>query len=590
MFTGIIESIGNIRALTPKGGDVRVYVDTGKLVLSDVKLGDSIAINGVCLTAVELPGNGFMADVSRETLDCTAFNDLKTGSRVNLEKALTPTTRLGGHLVSGHVDGVGEVIFREENARAIEFRIRAPKALAKYIAHKGSITVDGTSLTVNSVNGAEFSLTIIPHTLTETIMGDYRPGRRVNLEVDLLARYLERLLLGDKPPSRPRAAPSAKVFWPPTATSNPDLRGCRVALNSIEELVEDIRQGKMVILMDDEDRENEGDLIMAAECCKAEHINFMARFARGLICMPMTRERCELLKLPLMAPRNGSGFGTKFTVSIEAATGVTTGISAADRARTVQAAAAKDAKAEDIVSPGHIFPLMAQAGGTLARAGHTEAACDLARMAGFEPSGVICEVMNDDGTMSRRAELEKFAAEHNIKIGTIADLIHYRMIHERTVQRIAEQPLDSELGQFNLVTYRDSVEGDVHMALTLGKICADEPTLVRVHNMDPLRDLLMVKQPGRWSLRAAMSAVAEAGSGVVLLLGHPLDGDVLLAHIRETADALPAKKPTTYSIVGAGSQILRDLGVRKMRLMSSPMKFNAISGFDLEVVEYVPSE
>ena len=198
MFTGIIESIGSIRALTPKGGDIRVSIDTGKLDLSDVKLGDSIAINGVCLTAVELPGNGFAADVSRETLDCTAFNDLKSGSRVNLEKALTPTTRLGGHLVSGHVDGVGEVISREENARAIEFVIRAPKELAKYIAHKGSITVDGTSLTVNSVNGAEFSLTIIPHTLSETIMGDYRPGRRVNLEVDLLARYLERLLLGDK--------------------------------------------------------------------------------------------------------------------------------------------------------------------------------------------------------------------------------------------------------------------------------------------------------------------------------------------------------------------------------------------------------
>ncbi len=257
-----------------------------------------------------------------------------------------------------------------------------------------------------------------------------------------------------------------------------------MALNSIEELVEDIRQGKMVILMDDEDRENEGDIIMAAECCQPEHINFMAKHARGLICMPMTRERCETLKLPLMAPRNGSGFGTKFTVSIEAAEGVTTGISAADRARTVQAAAAKDAKAEDIVSPGHIFPLMAQPGGTLARAGHTEAACDLARMAGFEPSGVICEVMNDDGTMSRRAELEVFAAEHGLKIGTIADLIHYRMIHERTVQRVSEQSVESELGEFNLVTYRDAVEGDVHMALTLGKICAEEPTLVRVHNMD----------------------------------------------------------------------------------------------------------
>ncbi|MBF7144022.1 MULTISPECIES: riboflavin synthase [Pseudomonas] len=198
MFTGIIESIGSIRALTPKGGDVRVHVHTGKLDLGDVKLGDSIAVNGVCLTAVELPGDGFWADVSRETLDCTAFNDLKAGSPVNLEKALTPSSRLGGHLVSGHVDGVGEVVARSDNARAVQFTVRAPKELAKYIAHKGSITVDGTSLTVNAVNGAEFELTIVPHTLAETVMADYRPGRRVNLEVDLLARYLERLLLGDK--------------------------------------------------------------------------------------------------------------------------------------------------------------------------------------------------------------------------------------------------------------------------------------------------------------------------------------------------------------------------------------------------------
>ncbi|MEX6503465.1 bifunctional 3,4-dihydroxy-2-butanone-4-phosphate synthase/GTP cyclohydrolase II [Pseudomonas zhanjiangensis] len=364
-----------------------------------------------------------------------------------------------------------------------------------------------------------------------------------------------------------------------------------MALNSIEELIEDIRAGKMVILMDDEDRENEGDLIIASECVTAEHINFMARFARGLICMPMTRERCELLKLPLMAPRNGSGFGTKFTVSIEAAEGVTTGISAADRARTVQAAAAKNAKADDIVSPGHIFPLMAQPGGVLARAGHTEAACDLARMGGFEPSGVICEIMNDDGTMARRPELEEFAAEHGIKIGTIADLIHYRLIHERTVERVSETLLDTELGQFNLVNYRDAVEGDVHMALTLGSICAEQPTLVRVHNMDPLRDLFMVKQEGRWSLRAAMAEVAKAGSGVVLLLGNPLTGPDLLAHLeRQLGHEQKAVNPTTYSTVGAGSQILRDLGVRKMRLMSSPMKFNAISGFDLEVVEYLPSE
>ncbi|ASL27988.1 bifunctional 3,4-dihydroxy-2-butanone-4-phosphate synthase/GTP cyclohydrolase II [Azotobacter chroococcum] len=359
-----------------------------------------------------------------------------------------------------------------------------------------------------------------------------------------------------------------------------------MALNSIDELIEDIRQGKMVILMDDEDRENEGDLIMAAECVQAEHINFMAKYARGLICMPMTRERCETLKLPLMAPRNGSGFGTKFTVSIEAAEGVTTGISAADRARTVQVAAAKNAQADDIVSPGHIFPLMAQPGGVLARAGHTEAACDLARMAGFEPSGVICEIMNDDGSMARRPELEVFAEQHGIKIGTIADLIHYRLIHERTIQRIAEQELDSELGRFHLVSYRDAVEGDVHMALIMGEIHADEPTLVRVHNMDPLRDLLMVRQPGRWSLRAAMAEVARAGRGVVLLLGHPLEANEVLTLLREGTP----KSPNTYSTVGAGSQILRDLGVRKMRLMSAPMKFNAISGFDLEVVEYLPAE
>ncbi|MDZ7887838.1 MAG: riboflavin synthase [Pseudomonas sp. PGPPP3] len=211
MFTGIIEAIGTIRALSPKGGDVRVYVETGKLDLGDVKLGDSIAVNGVCLTAVELPGNGFWADVSRETLACSAFIDLKIGSKVNLEKALTPTSRLGGHLVSGHVDGVGEVISREDNARAVQFKIRAPRELAKYIALKGSITVDGTSLTVNGVNGAEFELTIVPHTLGETVMADYHAGRQVNLEVDLLARYLERLLLGDKA-AEPKASGLTEGF------------------------------------------------------------------------------------------------------------------------------------------------------------------------------------------------------------------------------------------------------------------------------------------------------------------------------------------------------------------------------------------
>lgn len=363
-----------------------------------------------------------------------------------------------------------------------------------------------------------------------------------------------------------------------------------MALHKPEEIIEDIRQGKMVILMDDEDRENEGDIIIVSEFVTAEHINFMIKHARGLVCMPMTRERCETLELPLMAQRNGSGFGTNFTVSIEAAEGVSTGISAEDRARTVQAAVAKDAVAADIVSPGHIFPLMAHPGGVLARAGHTEAACDLARLAGCEPSGVICEIINDDGSMARRPELEVFAEQHGLKIGTIADLIHYRLIHERTVSRVSEQPLDSELGQFNMVTYRDSVDGDVHLAITLGEFEADEPVLVRVHNMDPLRDLLLLKQSERWSLRAAMAEVAKAGKGVVLLLGNAVTGSELLNQIElqlNPEETRKPKAPGTYSIVGAGSQILRDLGVRKMRLMSKPMRFNAISGFDLEVVEYI---
>lgn len=362
-------------------------------------------------------------------------------------------------------------------------------------------------------------------------------------------------------------------------------------LNTVEELIEDIRQGKMVILMDDEGRENEGDLIIAAECVGTEDINFMAKHARGLICMPMGRDRSERLGLSLMVPRNHnrSGFGTKFTVSIEAASGITTGISAADRARTVQVAAAKDAGPDDIVSPGHIFPLISQSGGVLARAGHTEAATDLARMAGFDQAAVICEVMNDDGTMARRPELEVFAVEHGIRIGTIADLIHYRLIHDRTVERIDQRTLDTELGRFQLITYRDLVEGDTHLALIQGDIQSVQPTLVRVHNMDPLSDLLQVRQSGRWSLRQAMSRVNAEGCGVVLLLGNSLDDEVLLSSLKEPKGVQPSQQ-VTYSTVGAGSQILRDLGVGKMRLLSQPARFNAISGFNLEVVEYIAPE
>lgn len=372
-----------------------------------------------------------------------------------------------------------------------------------------------------------------------------------------------------------------------------------MALNNIEEILQDIRQGRMVILMDDEDRENEGDVIMAAECVQAEHITFMATEARGLICMPMARERCERLNLPLMVQRNSSGFGTKFTVSIEAAKGVTTGISAGDRARTVQVAATRGAQADDIVSPGHIFPLMAQPGGVLSRAGHTEAACDLATMAGFESAGVICEVMNDDGTMARRPQLEAFAEQHGLKIGTIADLIHYRTMNERTVECVDHYEMETEYGVFRLHTYRDSIQGETHLALTMGEVDPETPTLVRVHITDTLRDLLHARYPGspRWPLHEAMRKVAAEGAGVIVLLNNGQDSYALEERIRGFFEARSQGGQGTseasgssgvYLTVGTGSQILRDLGVSRMRLMSAPIKFSGISGFDLEVVEYLP--
>ncbi|MBA4503365.1 bifunctional 3,4-dihydroxy-2-butanone-4-phosphate synthase/GTP cyclohydrolase II [Marinobacterium marinum] len=369
-------------------------------------------------------------------------------------------------------------------------------------------------------------------------------------------------------------------------------------LNTTEELIEDIRQGKMVILMDDEDRENEGDLVIAAQCVRPEDINFMITHARGLVCLTLTRERCEQLKLPLMVQSNGAAFSTNFTLSIEAAKGVTTGISAADRAVTVHAAVKADAVPEDIVQPGHIFPLMAQPGGVLSRAGHTEAGCDVARLAGLMPASVIVEIINEDGSMARRPDLEKFAARHGIKIGTIADLIHYRTLNEHTVTRQEEGTLPTEYGEFRYVTFRDEIQGCTHLALIKGEVTSDDATLVRVHvRNEVLRDVVGVR-PGdkmKWTMRRALKRVAEEGQGVVLLLdsGRRVDlGDAIdsLLNKDRTPSKVNVSASGAYLTVGTGSQILRDLGVRKMRLLSSPMKFNAISGFDLEIEEYIPYE
>jgi len=373
-----------------------------------------------------------------------------------------------------------------------------------------------------------------------------------------------------------------------------------MALNSTEEIIEDLRQGKMVIVMDDEDRENEGDLVMASEMVTPEAINFMARYGRGLICMTMTREHCRQLRLPLMVTTDNQLESTNFTVSIEAAEGVTTGISAADRATTVLAAVADEAQPQDLVQPGHIFPLMAQPGGVLVRAGHTEAGCDLARLAGLKASSVIVEILNEDGTMARRPDLEVFAREHDLKIGTIADLIQYRIKNEKTVELVSDCQLPTVHGDFRLAAFQDVVSNDIHLALVKGEISPDDPTLVRVHVQNSLCDLFETTRECGWPLRAAMDRVASEGQGVIVVLRNYDTARDIVNRIeefkhgsqveRKSTSVKSSKNDDDLRTIGVGAQILTELGVRKMRVMSAPKHLHALAGFDLEVTEFVNTE
>ena len=365
-------------------------------------------------------------------------------------------------------------------------------------------------------------------------------------------------------------------------------------LNSTEEIIEDIRQGKMVVIMDDEDRENEGDLLMAATAVDADDVNFMARYGRGLICLTLTQSRCQQLNLPLMIHGTDVLESTNFTISIEAAEGVTTGISAADRAVTIAAAVKPDATAKDLVQPGHIFPLMAQPGGVLTRAGHTEAGCDLAALAGLDPSAMIVEILNEDGTMARRPDLETFAKEHDLKIGTIEDLISYRLKNEKTVERIAECDFPSEYGNFQLIAYKNSLDGLMHYALLSADDGIDPnlPVAVRVHMKNALTDALGLQDSKSWPLQDALKQVARAKQGVVVVLSLP-DEDVSILQwmsarsksaLKET---VKTKQPTDIRTDGVGAQILVDLGVKKMQLMTAPKVIHGLAGFGLEVVDYI---
>jgi 3,4-dihydroxy 2-butanone 4-phosphate synthase/GTP cyclohydrolase II len=366
-----------------------------------------------------------------------------------------------------------------------------------------------------------------------------------------------------------------------------------VGISPVEDIVADMKAGRIVILVDEEDRENEGDLVLASDHVTPEAINFMARFGRGLICLTLTRDRCEYLKLPPMAARNGTVYSTAFTVSIEAAEGVTTGISAADRARTIQVAVAKATQPSDLVQPGHVFPLQAVDGGVLMRAGHTEAGCDLAAMAGCSPSSVICEIMKDDGTMARLPDLQIFAAEHGLKIGTIADLIEHRSRNESLVQKVGSRPMHTAHGEFSANAYKDMTSGAVHLALVKGSWQPDAEVLARVHEPLSVFDAL---EPNRvmhsWGLDAAMQRIAKEGHGVVVLLNCGESGDQLLAQFEGTARSAQAPERGRMDLrsYGVGAQILRDCGVQKMRLMGNPRRMPSMAGYGLEITGYLSKE
>jgi 3,4-dihydroxy 2-butanone 4-phosphate synthase/GTP cyclohydrolase II len=369
-----------------------------------------------------------------------------------------------------------------------------------------------------------------------------------------------------------------------------------MALSSVPDILDDIRAGKMVILMDDEDRENEGDLIIAAEAATAEIITFFASEACGLICMPITDERARQLQLPLMVRDNRSQHETNFTVSIDAAERKGPGISSVQRAHTALQAVAANAKPSDIIQPGHIFPLVAKPGGVLRRAGHTEAGVDLARMAGFEPAALIVEIMNEDGTMARRPQLEEFAVKHDLRMGTIADLIEYRALHEQSIELRSSKTVLTEFGEFELHTFLDLIDDTVHYAMTRGDIREDQETLVRVQTVNALRDVLGTciegADPG-WSYRRAMEYIAAEGTGAVVMIGQATSAEQALAEVVQFPEPTSITGPTSsegvqnYRVIGTGSQILKRLGVGKMRLMSAPVHFNALSGFNLEVTDFV---
>ena len=510
MFTGLIEDIGRIEAVEAgaEGARLRIATRLG----AEIAAGDSVAVDGVCLTATESDEAGFATEAMNQTLGVTALGGLDAGDRVNLELAMKASDRLGGHIVQGHVDGVGEVVAAEEDGFARRLRVELGPELSLYAIERGSICLNGVSLTVAALGEGWVEVSLIPETLERT--NARRGGAGAQAERRVRRRRKVRGAVGDTIDTRAKKGADVSHM---TETQKTDGAGAETGespFSTIEEAIEEIRAGRMVVVCDDEDRENEGDLVMAAQFATPEAINFMAKEARGLICLALTAERCERLGLNLMAAKNEAPLQTAFTVTIEAAGGVSTGISAHDRAHTVQVAIDPNSGPRDIVVPGHMFPLRAKEGGVLERTGHTEASVDLARLAGLTPAGVICEVMNDDGTMARVPDLVPYCERHGLKMITVADLIAYRRRTEKLVERVVATALPTAFGDFTAVGYRSLVDDKHHVAMVKGEVDGAEDVLVRVHSECLTGDVFhSMRCDCGEQLAAALAMIEQEGPG-----------------------------------------------------------------------------
>ena len=573
MFTGLVREVGKVASFE----DGRLVVEAATVA----EIGDSIAIDGVCLTVVETSAGSLAFDVVPETLSRVK----SFGDRVNVEPALRAGDPLGGHQVQGHVDGTGTVASVETAADGVRVRIEAAPELLRYCVEKGSITVDGVSLTVAAVDETGFEVALIPHTLEVTTLGELDRRRRREPR-DRRAGQICR-----------KAAPrydAAVTMAAEPRTESP--------FATVEEAIEEIREGRFVVVVDDEDRENEGDLTIAAQFATPEAVNFMVTHARGLVCLCLTEERCDELGLRQMTDQNETPFGTAFTVTVEAREGVTTGISAQDRAKTIQVAVDPSSGPRDLVQPGHVFPLRARRGGVLQRSGQTEAAVDLARLAGLIPAGVVCEIMKDDGTMARVPDLIGYCAAHELKMITVADLIEYRRRHEKLVERITSVNLPTAYGKFTAVAFRETLTGKHHVALVKGDVAGEQDVLVRVHSECLTGDVFhSLRCDCGEQLELALRRIEQEGKGVVLYLSQEGRGIGLLSKLKayelqeQGLDTVEANLRLGFAAdqreYGIGSQILADLGLSTIRVLTNnPKKISGISGFGLEVVAQEPIE